>query len=44
MTDDAARARALADAVDAQRDRILDVTRFVNRHPELARVRPLRSP
>ena len=36
MTDDAARALALAAAVDAQRDRILDVTRFVNRHPELA--------
>ena len=36
IPDDAARALALADAVDAQRDRILDVTRFVNRHPELA--------
>ena len=30
------RALALTDAVDAQRDRILDVTRFVNGHPELA--------
>ena len=30
------RTLALTDAVDAQRDRILDVTRFVNRHPELA--------
>jgi metal-dependent amidase/aminoacylase/carboxypeptidase family protein len=36
VTDDVARALALAAAVDAQRDRILDVTRFVNRHPELA--------
>jgi metal-dependent amidase/aminoacylase/carboxypeptidase family protein len=36
MTDDAARAVALAHAVDAHRDRILDVTRFVNHHPELA--------
>lgn len=36
MTDDVARAVVLADAVDAQRDQILDVTRFVNGHPELA--------
>ncbi len=40
MTDDAARAVALADAVDAQRDQILDVTRFVNRHPKLAHGEP----
>jgi hypothetical protein len=33
MTDDAARAVALADAVDAQRDRILDVTRGGEQHP-----------
>ena len=33
---DAARALVLAAAVDTQRDPILDVTRFVNRHPELA--------
>jgi len=30
------RGLAVGVAVDAQRDRILDVTRFVNRHPELA--------
>lgn len=30
------RALAVSNAVDAQRDRILDVTRFVHRHPELA--------
>jgi membrane-associated phospholipid phosphatase len=30
------RALALTDAVDSQRDRILDVTRFVNHHPALA--------